>query len=227
MPGTKLPEWFSGEPVSFSNRKNLELTSVVVGVIVSINHNIHIPIKREEMPGIIDIAANVLTLGKQKFSTALNIRGVPRTNVDHIHLCRFQNYHQLVAFLKDADTLSVTTRNPPFDKGLKLKKCGVHLIFEGDDDYDGDEESLDKGLQSVSERLARFFNNTCNEDVDATYATESENECQNELEQENGEPGTRSLRIKGNYIILCLFSLLFVLLSWFWLRCMSTAERKD
>jgi hypothetical protein len=56
---TKLPEWFSGETVSFSNRKNLELTSVVVGVIISINHNIHIPIKREEMPGIIDVEAKV------------------------------------------------------------------------------------------------------------------------------------------------------------------------
>ncbi|AET03053.1 disease resistance protein RPV1 isoform X2 [Medicago truncatula] len=226
MPGTKLPEWFSGETVSFSNRKNLELTSVVVGVVVSINHNIHIPIKREEMPGIIDVEGKVFKHGKQKFGTTLNIRGVPRTNVDHIHLCRFQNYHQLVAFLKDADTFCVTTRSPPFDKGLRLKKCGVYLIFEGDDDYDGDEESLDKGLQSVSERLARFFN-TCNEGVDATCATESEDECQHELEHENGEPGTRSLRVEGNYIILCLFSLLFLLFSWFWLRCMPSAERKD
>jgi hypothetical protein len=157
---------------------------------------------------------------KQKSS---NIRGVPRKNVNHIHLCRFQNYHQLVAFLKDADTFCVTTRSPPFDKGLRLKKCGVHLIFEGDDDYDGDEESLDKGLQSVSERLARFFN-TCNEGVDATYATESEDEFQHELEHENGGPGTRSLCVKDNYIILFLFSLLFVLFSWFWLRCMSSSK---
>jgi hypothetical protein len=226
MPGNKLPEWFSAETVSFSKRKNLELTSVVVGVIVSINHNIDIPIKREEMPGIIDVEASVFKLGKRIFNTTLNILGVPRTNVDHIHLCRFQNYHQLVAFLKDADTFCVTARNPPFDKGLKLKKCGVHLIFEGDDDYEGEEESLDVGLHSVSERLARFFN-TCDEGVDVTYETESDDKFQHELEQEKEEHGIRLLSVKGNSILLFLLSVSFVLLSWFWLRCIPSAERRD
>ncbi|TKY58563.1 TMV resistance protein N [Spatholobus suberectus] len=159
MPGGKLPEWFSGQTVSFSKPKNLELKGVIVGVVLSINHNIDIPnMKRDRMPSVIDVLANVLKLGKSPFSTTLNIRGVPRTDEEHIHLCRFHDYHQLIAFLKDADTFCVSKRNPPFDKGLELKKCGVHLIFEGDDDYDGDEGSLDKGLQSVSEKLANFFN---------------------------------------------------------------------
>ncbi|CAJ2633321.1 unnamed protein product [Trifolium pratense] len=226
MPGTKLPEWFSAGTVSFSKRKNLDLTSVVVGAIVSINHNIDMPIKREEMPCIIDVEANVFKLGKRIFNTTLNIHGMPRTNVDHIHLCRFQNYHQLVAFLKDADTFCVTTRSPPFDKGLKLKKCGVHLIFEGDDDYEGEEESLDIGLQSVSERLARFFN-TCDEGVDDT---ESEDDrCQHELEQEKEETGTRLLgfNFKGSSIISFLLSLFFVLLGWFWFKFMSSVVKRD
>ncbi|KAK7386930.1 hypothetical protein VNO78_27308 [Psophocarpus tetragonolobus] len=159
MPGGKLPEWFSRQTVNFSKPKHLELKGVVVGVVFSINHNIAIPnMKRDDMPGVIDVQANVLKGNKSIFSTVLNINGVPRTNEEHIHLCRFHDYHQLIAFLKDADTFCVTKRNPPFDNGLQLKKCGVHLIFEGDDDYDGQEESLDKGLQSVSEKLAKFFN---------------------------------------------------------------------
>ncbi|RDX83240.1 TMV resistance protein N, partial [Mucuna pruriens] len=158
MPGGKLPEWFSGQTVSYSKPKNLELKGVLVGVILSINHNNNIPnMKRDDMPTVIDVQANVLKLGKPLFSTVLNISGVPRTDEEHIHLCRFHDYHQLIAFLKDADTFCVSMRNPPFDKGLELRKCGVHLIFEEDDDYDGNEESLDKGLQSVSEKLANFF----------------------------------------------------------------------
>ncbi|XP_020233194.1 protein SUPPRESSOR OF npr1-1, CONSTITUTIVE 1 isoform X1 [Cajanus cajan] len=158
MPGSKLPEWFSGQTISFSKPKNLELKGVIVGVVLSINHGIDIPnMKREHMPGVVDVQANVLKQGKTLFSTVLNIRGVPRTDEEHIHLCRFHDYHQLIAFLKDADALCVSKRNPPFDKGLELKKCGVHIIFEGDDDYDGGEESLDKGLQSISEKLANFF----------------------------------------------------------------------
>ncbi|KAJ1427770.1 Leucine-rich repeat, typical subtype [Sesbania bispinosa] len=190
MPGARLPEWFSGQTVSFSKPKNLELKGVIIGVIFSINHNIP-NIMRDKMPGMLDVQANVLKQGKTIFRTVLNIRGVPRTDEEHIHLCRYQDYHQLVAFLRDADTFCVTMRSPPFDKGLELKKCGVHLIFEGDDDYDGDEESLDKGLQSVSERLAKFFN-TC-EDGHPIYATESEDVYQKELEQEQQEP--RSSRI--------------------------------
>ncbi|XP_058747554.1 disease resistance protein RPV1-like isoform X2 [Vicia villosa] len=219
MPGTKLPEWFSGETVSFSKRKNLELTSVVVGVIFSINHN-----KKDiPTPGVLDVQANVLKSGRQIFSSGLNIWGVPRTDEPHVHLQRFHDYHQLVAFLKDADTVSVTKRSPPIDERFEMIKCGIHLIFEGEDDYEGDEESLDKGLQSVSERMAMFFN-TYGEGVDAT---ESEDKCQHELEQEKVKPRTRLLGVKGNSILFFLFNLFFVLLGWFWLRFMSSAERRD
>ncbi|XP_004509915.1 uncharacterized protein [Cicer arietinum] len=217
MPGTKLPELFSGETVSFTKRKNLELTSVVVGVIFSINHN-----KMEiQMPGVVDVQAKVLKLGKLIYSSVLYIGGVPRTDEKHIHLRRFQDYHPLVSILKDADTVSVAKRSPSFDERLELKKCGIHLIYEGDDDYVGDEESLDKGLQSVSERLARFFNTS-----ECVNDTQSEDDCQHELEQEK-EHGTRLLPVKGNFILLILLNIFFVLLSWFWLRYLSSAERRD
>ncbi|CAI8608373.1 unnamed protein product [Vicia faba] len=219
MPGTKLPEWFSGETVSFSKHKNLELTSVVVGVNFSINHNN----MNIETPGVVDVQANVFKSGKQIFSSGLNIWGVPRTDEPHIQLQRFHDYHPLVAFLKDADTVSVTKRSPPFDERFELIKSGIHLIYEGDDDYEGDEESLDQELQSISERLARFFN-TCEEGVDDT---ESEDECHEELEQEKEKPRTRLLGVKGKSIMFFLFNLFIVLLGWFWLRGMSGVERRD
>ncbi|CAL5196970.1 unnamed protein product [Lathyrus oleraceus] len=212
MPGTKLPEWFSGGTVSFTKRKNLELTSVVVGVIFSINHNN----KNIQIPDVVDIQAKVLKLGEQVFSSVLFIGGVPRTNEPQIHLRRFHDYHALRRELNEADTVCVTKRSTPFDERLELLKSGIHLIFEGDDDYEGDEESLDKGLQSISERMARFFN-TYDEGVGAA---ESEYKCQHELEQAKEKPRTRLLGVKGNYIILFLFNLFFVLLGWFWLRYM-------
>ena len=172
MPGTKLPEWFSGETVSFSKLENIELTSVVVGVIFSFNHNN----KNIQESEVFDVQANVLKSGKLTLSSGLYIGGVPRTDEPHIYLGSYHDYHALVSHLKNADTVSVTKRSPPFDERFELIKCRIHLIFEGDDDYEGDEESLDKGLQSVSERMARFLN-TCDEGVDAT---ESEDECHHE-----------------------------------------------
>ena len=65
MPGGKLPEWFSGQTVCFSKPKNLELKGVIVGVVLSINHNIDIPnMNRDYMPGVMDVKANVLKQGK-------------------------------------------------------------------------------------------------------------------------------------------------------------------
>ncbi|MCI13128.1 TMV resistance protein N-like [Trifolium medium] len=178
------------------------------------------------MPGVVDVQAKVLKLGNPIYSTVLNIDGVPRTNEQHIHLQRFKDYHPLVSLLKDADTVCVTKRNPPYDERLELKKCGIHLIFEGDDDYEGDEESLDKGLQSVSERLARFFN-TCDEVVDDTES--EDDQCQHEWEQEKEETGTRLLgfKFKGSSILSFLLSLFFVLLGWFWFKFMSSAVKRD
>jgi hypothetical protein len=167
-----------------------------------------------KMPGVVDVQVKVLKLGKHICTSVLYIGGVPRTDEKQIHLARFPNDHPLVHLLKKADTVCVTKRNPPDEERLELKKCGVHLIFEGDDDYEGDEESLDKGLQSVSERLARFFN-TCDEGVDATES--EDDQCQHELEQEKEE--TTLLPLKG-------LGVFFVLLGLFWFRCMSSSPVK-
>ena len=42
-------------------------------------------------------------------------------------------------------------------EGVELKKWGIHLVYEGDDEYEGDEESLNESQQSLSEKMARFF----------------------------------------------------------------------
>ncbi|XP_028801945.1 disease resistance protein TAO1 [Neltuma alba] len=157
MPGTRLPKWFSGQAVSFSKPKNRELTGAIMGIILSINHETpsELPV---ELPGVVDIKANVLRLGKNIYSSVLDLHGLPRTNDEHLYLCRFPDYHPLICRLRDGDTFCVTKKNPPMDERLELKKWAVHLMFEGDDDYDGDEESADRSLQSVSEKLAKFFN---------------------------------------------------------------------
>ena len=159
MPGSRFPEWFSGETVNFTKQKNRELKGVVICVVLSINHDIpNNSMMHYYMPGVVDVLAHVLKSGKAVYSTALNIRGVPKTNQEHIHLCRFADFHPLVYFLRDGGTLCVTKKNPPVDKRLELKNSGIHLIFEGDDDYGGDEKSLDQSLKSVSEKMAEFFN---------------------------------------------------------------------
>ncbi|KAI9124759.1 hypothetical protein K1719_004086 [Acacia pycnantha] len=104
-----------------------------------------------------DIKVNILRCGENPYSSVLDLRGLPRTNEEHIHICRYRYNSKLFYILQDGDTICVTLRDPPVDKGLELKKCGVHLIFDGDDDYGGDEESVDRSLQSVSKKLAKFL----------------------------------------------------------------------
>ncbi|XP_028801901.1 TMV resistance protein N [Neltuma alba] len=186
MPATRLPPWFSGQTLSFSKPKNREITGVIIGIILSINHDI--PSERHRVPGVVDIKANILKRGMNVYSSVLDLRGLPRTNEEHIHLCRYPDYSRLMSILRHGDTICVTLRDPPMDKGLELKKCGIHLIFEGDDDYGGDEESVERSLQSVSEKLAKFFN-TREEDSskdDGIKSEDDDNECQNELDTQRG-----------------------------------------
>ncbi|XP_054791378.1 disease resistance protein RUN1-like [Prosopis cineraria] len=212
MPGTRLPKWFSGQTVSFSKPKNRELTGVIIGVILSINHDIP---EARDLPGVVDIKLDVLKLGKNICTTGLDLRGLPTTNEEHIHLCRFPDYHHLMPFLRDGDTFSVTRLNPPMNKGLELKKCGFHLIFEGDDDYSGDEETLDRSLQSVSEKLAEFFN-TCEEGSSEDGIESEDDECQEQLETQEmrEEKISSSIPSKSNvlYYIIRLFLFLLILL---------------
>ncbi|KAH9709247.1 ADP-ribosyl cyclase/cyclic ADP-ribose hydrolase [Citrus sinensis] len=156
MPGTEIPDWFSPDMVRFTERRNHKIEGVIIGVVVSLNHQIPDEM-RYELPSIVDIQAKILTPNTTLLNTALDLQGVPETDECQVYLCRFPGFRPLVSMLKDGYTIQVTTRNPPFLKGIVMKKCGIYLVYENEDDYDGDEESLDVSQQSVSEKLARFF----------------------------------------------------------------------
>ncbi|KAL6189785.1 hypothetical protein ACLB2K_036187 [Fragaria x ananassa] len=156
MPGSKIPDWFSQEMVTFSKRGNRPLKSVIICVVVSLNHQIPDDL-REELPAVVDIQAQILILDSPTFTRTLILSGVPNTNDDQFHLCRYPIDHPLVSQLKDGYKIHVKRREPPYVKGVELKKWGLYLIYEGDDDYEGDEESLNESQQSLSEQLANFF----------------------------------------------------------------------
>ena len=92
-------------------------------------------------------------MNKTLCTIMLELKGVPKTGEDHLYLCRFPDHHPIVSKLKDGYEISIIEHDPPIIKGLKLKKYGIHLVYE-DDDYDGDEESLDESQLSISEKLS-------------------------------------------------------------------------
>ncbi|KAM1719345.1 hypothetical protein ACFX12_021169 [Malus domestica] len=156
MPGSKIPDWFSQGVITFSERKNCVLKSVIIGVVVSLNQQIPDEM-REELPAIVDIQAKILVVDFPTFTSALNLQGVPNTNEDQFHLCRYPTGHHLVSQLKEGYKIHVTRRDPPLMTGVELKKWGIRFVYEGDDEYEGDEESLNESQQSLSEKLAKFF----------------------------------------------------------------------
>ncbi|KAJ7953722.1 TMV resistance protein N [Quillaja saponaria] len=215
IPGNRIPNWFLGESITFSKCKNRELKYVIIGVVVSLND--YLPAKlRNQLPGVVEIQANILNLDKPLFSTTLNLCGVPKTNEEHIHLCRFPDYHPLVSKLKDGYTLSVTKRNPPALKGVELKKRGIYLVFEGDDDYDG-VEPMDGTQQSVSEKLAKFFHSL--EKDDPISGPDCEDEILKQLQMKGQEERKlTSSYSKSNFTLFFIVSFVFLCLSWLWLR---------
>lgn len=157
MPGSKFPDWFSQENVvHFSEQKNRAIKAVIVSVVVSLGREI--PEDLRYSPLVPDIQAIVLDQNIPIYSTTLYLRGIPKINEDQIHICRYSNIQPLVSMLKDGCKIQVRKRNPPVIEGIELKKSGILLVYEDDDDYDGNEESLDESQQSVSQKLANFFN---------------------------------------------------------------------
>jgi len=67
--------------VSFSKRKNLELTSVAVGVIFSINQNN----MKNQMSAVVDVLVKVLKLGEFISSSTIYIGGVRKDSIITIH----------------------------------------------------------------------------------------------------------------------------------------------
>lgn len=157
MPGSEIPDWLNEEEVSYTARKNCMLKAVLIGVVVSITSDFPESL-RDDIPTLVDFEAKILKMNTPIFNTTLLLNGIPKLDEDQVHLCRFLDFHPLVSTLKEGYKVQVAKRNPPFIPGMQLKKCGVRLIFERDDEFDGDEQQLDDGYQSLSEKLARFFN---------------------------------------------------------------------
>ncbi|KAI3467432.1 hypothetical protein Pfo_024095 [Paulownia fortunei] len=156
IPGSEIPDWFTRDEVCFLKRKNQAIKSVIIVAIISINPQVP-DNSRLKLPVIAEVEAKILRLNKPVFSSALNLTGAPATHEDQLYLCRFPQCHPLVSILEDDDKLKVTRRDPPFDEGVVLKRCGICLVYENDDNYDGEEEWLDENLQSVSQRLTTFI----------------------------------------------------------------------
>ncbi|KAK6160085.1 hypothetical protein DH2020_003466 [Rehmannia glutinosa] len=160
VPGSEIPNWFAQEVSNFSCPKNRELKGVIIGVVVSLDQQAQDGF-RNKLPAIVDIQAKIIRRNEPILTTALNLRGVPNTDQDQLYLCRFHDYNNLVFMLEHGDTLQVTTRKTPYFNGITLRKHGIHLVFENDDDYDDYDEALfsdDQSKQSVSKRLSNFFN---------------------------------------------------------------------
>ena len=163
MPGSKIPDWFSREVVRFSERKNLKIKGVIICVVVSLDLQIQDDL-RDQDPIIAGIEAILVKINKPLYTTMLELKGVPKTHEDHLYLCRFPDCHPIVSKLKDGYEINVIEYDPPIIKGLRLKRSGIYLVFEGDDDYVGDEESLDESQLSISEKLSKFFSCLAEED---------------------------------------------------------------
>lgn len=158
FPGSEIPAWFTPEEVCYSKPRNRVLKAVIVGLVVSINHEI-LDDLRDQLPVVAGIEVRILRVNKPKpvFATGPLLSGVPKNDDDHFYLCRYPDFHPLVSLLQEGDRIQVARQNPPVVKGVQLKKCGIHLVFENDDDYDGDEKSLQESQLSVSEKLSMFI----------------------------------------------------------------------
>ncbi|KAB1207947.1 Protein SUPPRESSOR OF npr1-1, CONSTITUTIVE 1 [Morella rubra] len=183
MPGSKIPVWFSQQVVRFSEQRNRQIKGVIVGVVFSVNHQIPDDL-RDQLPSIPFIRANITKLSKPIFSTMPELKGLPKTNEDHIYLCRYPECHPLVSKLRDGYDIHVTEQDPPYVKGIEVKHRGFYLIIEGEDDYDGDEASLNESQLSISEKLAKFFNSIEEEDDISESGCEVDSQVQ-EIEEQD------------------------------------------
>ncbi|KAI4382558.1 hypothetical protein MLD38_008509 [Melastoma candidum] len=150
-----VPSWLCKEEVTYVKKKNHVLRAVLIGVVFSINGIFPEPL-RHQIPTVVGIQAKILT--KDGITTTLPLQGIPKTTEDQVSFCRFLDFHPLVSKLQEGDKLQVAAQNPLPIPGVELKKCGVHLVFETENEYTGDEQSRDESYISLSEKLARFLN---------------------------------------------------------------------
>ncbi|KAI7995634.1 Disease resistance protein TAO1 [Camellia lanceoleosa] len=160
IPENQIPDWFVPEIPCFSTQKNRDLKGVIVAVVVSLDQQQQDDF-RDKVPGIVDIQLKIFRPNEPAYndkpihSTVLDLRGIPDTDEDHLYLCRFHDYNPFVRILKDGDKIQVTMRSPrPRFNGLELKKYGIYLVYENDDDIEDDDV---ESQESVTERLSKFF----------------------------------------------------------------------
>ncbi|XP_020867491.1 TMV resistance protein N [Arabidopsis lyrata subsp. lyrata] len=154
LPGNRIPDWFSRGPLTFSAQPNRELRGVVLAVVVALNQDTG---DDYQLPDVLEVQAQILKLGLALYTHTLHLSGVPRTSYDQLHICRYSDLHPMVMTMKDGYTIQVIKREPPIKKGVKLRMHGIHLVYEGDDDFQGEEHLLTEAQRTVSQKLANFF----------------------------------------------------------------------
>ncbi|KAF2620760.1 hypothetical protein F2Q68_00041087 [Brassica cretica] len=156
LPGNRIPDWFSQGPLRYSTQPNRELRGVILAVVVALNHE-----RKDDyqLPDVVEVQAKILKLDLALYTHTLHLSGVPRTSDDQLHICRYSAMHPMVTMFKDGYTIQVTKRDPPVKQGVELKMHGIHLVYEGDDDFKGEESESDftETQFTVSQKLANFF----------------------------------------------------------------------
>ncbi|KAG2318761.1 hypothetical protein Bca52824_011974 [Brassica carinata] len=154
LPGNKIPDWFSQGPLRYSTQPNRELRGVILAVVVALNHE-----RKDDyqLPDVVEVQAKILKLDLALYTHTLHLSGVPRTSDDQLHICRYPAMHPMVTMFKDGYTIQVTKREPPVKQGVELKMHGIHLVYEGDDDFKGEESDFTETQFTVSQKLANFF----------------------------------------------------------------------
>ncbi|CAA7036158.1 unnamed protein product [Microthlaspi erraticum] len=151
LPGNRIPEWFSQGPVTYSAQPNRELRGIILAVVVALHHD------EQLVPDVVGVKVQILKLDYAIVNQTLPLSGVPRTSDDQLHICRYSHHHPMVPMLKDGYTIQVVKQELAIKQDSELKIHGIHLVYEGDDDVQGNEDSLNETQQTVSQRLANFF----------------------------------------------------------------------
>ncbi|CAH8349775.1 unnamed protein product [Eruca vesicaria subsp. sativa] len=158
VPGNKIPDWFKQGPVRYSAQLNRELRGVIIAVVVVVNQE-----SKDDfhVPDVLGIQGQILELDKVRVNHMLNLTGVPKTSDEQLHICRYSHHHPMVTMLKDGYTIQVIKQKMAIKQDAKLEMHGIHLVYEGEDDLTAKEDGcLDETLQTVSQKLAKFFSSS-------------------------------------------------------------------
>lgn len=158
IPGSDIPSWFVPQITKFTAPRNRELKRIIFAVVVSLSDQNPNNIK-SQLKGIVDVKAEIVRLNERVHSSVLNLSGVPHSNEDQLYVIRFPEFKSRL--VEAGDTIRIYLQDPPYFPGIQLKKQGICLVFENDDDYDDDEDWIvNLSEQSVSHKLTQFIVST-------------------------------------------------------------------